>query len=258
METKAEWSDTPPGQVGPTFVDEAAAEDDAKNAPDSTGLSDVVGEIDLHPDDVTQMEQEFLHDSENGQSGIQTAVSIQQGMLPTNLPPGQVALDHRVTVPIVVASTTSNLTSNDLQMTSNDLNTSTNVTQSNPAGPIMTSSDIPTTVNDLSKPITILTPTKPSVFVAAKPANMPTLTPPLLIGHVSDYAISIPVVAKWKYIPNPPGIVRLPFHGLEHQVRHRLIPQERTNLQMSAHRNDSYLSKVSYSFYMTHVLYFHN
>lgn len=239
METKAEWSDTPPGQVGPSFVDNAVAEESVAAVPDSSGLSDVVGEIQLHPDDVSQMEQEFLNDQESAQTLIRASVSIQHGIIPTQLPPGHVALDHRVTVPgvqtsigdsdMLPTSNGLNLTSNALQMTSND-------SQSNPNGPLMTSNDIPAALNDLTKPTTILTRSKPSVIVHAKPANMPTLTAPALIGNVSDYAISIPIVAKWKYIPNPSGLVRLPFHGLEHQVRHRLVPQERTNLQMSAHR----------------------
>ena len=241
MDTKAEWSDTPPGQVGPTFVENAIAEDEAAKVPDSSGLSDVVGEIKLHPDDVSLMEQEFLEDQESVSVPIQAAVSIQHGILPTQLPPGHVALDHRVTVPgaqtsggdvdMPASTSGNNLTSNDLEMTSND-------SQPNPTGPSLTSNDPPLVINDLTKPTTILTRSKPSMIVHAKPANMPTLNAPALIGEVSDYAISIPLVAKWKYIPNPTGLVRLPFHGLEHQVRYRLIPQERTNLQMSAHRKD--------------------
>ena len=56
------------------------------------------------------------------------------------------------------------------------------------------------------------------------------------IGEVSDYAASIPSVPAWKFVPNPPGVIRMPFRGLEQHVRQRLTQSDRTKLQMSAHR----------------------
>ena len=232
METSADWSETPPGQVGKPLVDSTEAEEeDAMLAEvSSTGLSDFVGEIQLHALDNAVLEAELLNSGDTEVAPV--LVPVKSGALPTDLPSGFAPLDHRVLVPKVEHSSDAvEMTSNDLKskstelpMTSNDLNTSTSTTTTT------------TTTADMTVPQVIVTYNKPTVLVHSKPANMPSLTPHVLIGNVSDYAISIPTVSKWKYIPNPSGTLRAPFHGLEHQVRYRLTPETRAELQMSAHR----------------------
>ena len=82
----------------------------------------------------------------------------------------------------------------------------------------------------------ILTHTKPSVLANLE-AGRPSLAVPVLIGDILDYAASIPTVPAWKFVANPEGVVRMPFRGLEQHVRQRLTQSDRTQLQMSAHRN---------------------
>lgn len=230
MDSHADWSETPPGQVGNALVDEIAAEEDAKHV--SSGLSDAVDGIDIEVDD----EDRLLGSptpSVASESTIEILVPVKSGLLPTNLPPTMQAIDARSRVPMLTESAHG---SNDLDksnLTSNDLNVA-KMTSNDPATTGTTPPPAPTTTQQV-----ILTRTKPQVMTVARSSNMSSSNSLPLIGNVDDYALDVPIVAKWKYVPNPPGVTRMPFRGLEGHVRSRLTPTDRTNLQMSAHRNGS-------------------
>ena len=218
MDSTANWSDIPADQVGgEVFVDAAAKEDAAKV---SSGLSDVVGDIDIGGEiDIRDLENELLDTSSvmSTDSPIVAVVPVTSGTLPTDLPSDKLVIDERARVPVV-----------NVQMTSNDLKLIKTTTEPTTTSTMVT----PTTV-----PQVILSHNKVTVMENLK-SNKPSLAPPLVIGPVSDYVASALVVEKWKYVPNEGSIIRLPFHGLEQHVRQRLSPLERKRLQMSAHRND--------------------
>ena len=230
MDSNADWSDVPPGQVGPDFgALVIAQENDNSTAPlISSGLSDCVGEIDIGVG-----EDELLSTPPPSvpplEPPVTVVVSVSSGLLPTGLPCGMVPLDDRVHVPIV---STPDLTSNDLpnvetSSTGNAISTTSISTTPGPTTMVITPSTTPQVV---------WTHSKPSVMANLQ-AGKSSLTPPVLIGDVSDYAAAVPFVEKWKYILNPDGVVRLPFNGLEQHIRQRLSPDDRKRLQMSAHRN---------------------
>ena len=238
METSADWSDTPADQIGPEVLAGAIVEDNAKM---SSGLSDVVDGIDIHAG-----EDELLESPPPSiaPQDTQIVVSVQSGMLPTNMPPTTIVLDDRVRVPEVPMTsndlppqpTDSNLTSNDLEMTSNDSESMIEVSLPPARLPTTTSSTTSSIEVPTSTPKVIWSHTRPQVMANLQ-AGRPALAAPMLLGPVSDYAASIPFVEKWKYIPNPDGTVRMPNRILEQHVRQRLSPTDRTRLQMSAHRN---------------------
>ena len=237
MESNANWADVPPGHVGPTIVDDAAAEDDTLsiNANISSGLSDVVGEIDLHIDEERESLLNTPPPSDPQEFVPDVIVPVSTGLLPTDLPPNMLAIDQRVTVPLVTATVTS---ATELQMIPNDFKPI--VVKTEPSTTTTTTSTTTTTPLTVSNPPSetpqvILTHTKPSVLANLQ-AGRPSLNAPVLIGEVSDYAASIPSVPAWKFVPNPPGVIRMPFRGLEQHVRQRLTQSDRTKLQMSAHR----------------------
>ena len=239
MSSEANWSDTPPEQVGCEVEEEANVECDARVL--SSGLSDVVDGIDLHVG-----EDELLDTPRPSRSGspVNFVVPVTQGALPLNLPNDMIAIDDRVQVPEV---STPDLTSNDLNsppktsdLTSNDLETKSTgsgsmmeVTLPPPTVPSTTSTT--TTIAPTTTPMVIWTHTRPHVMANLQ-AHKPSLAKPVLLGPVSDYAASAVVVEKWKYVPNPDGVVRLPARVLEQHIRQRLTPTARTRLQMSAHR----------------------
>ena len=239
METSADWSDTPANQVGPEVLAGAVVDDEAKM---SSGLSDVVDGIDIHAG-----EDELLESPPPSVASqdSQIVVSVQSGMLPTNMPPSTIVLDNRVRVPEVPIKVTSNdpspnptdsnLTSNDLEMASNDSGSMLEVSLPPPRLPPTTSPTTTIMQVPTSTPQVIWSHTRPHVMANLQ-AGRPALAPPILMGPVSDYAASIPFVDKWKYIPNPDGAVRMPSRILEQHVRQRLAPADRTRLQMSAHR----------------------
>ena len=215
MSGEADWSETPPGQVGSTIVDDAIAEEDAKRMP-SSGLSDAVDGIDIQV-----FEDDLLLSPSSSTVGV--LVPVKRGILPTDLPPTMQAIDERSRVPMIAE--TAHASNVGSQMTSNDLKFKT-----------LTSNDLETQLAPSTTQQVILTRTKPRVLTNARPANMPSLNPQSLIGDLDEYALSVPVVANWKYVSNPPDVLRMPFHGLEGHVRSRLTPEDRTKLQMSAHR----------------------
>ena len=230
MESRADWSDTPPDQVGPPVLPGAVVEDDEKLAGNlSSGLSDVVDGIDLHvgEDDLLNTPPPSVSTQD---TPITTVVSIQSGLLPTGLPPTTVVHDNRVRVPEVPMTGS---TSNDLDLTSNDIDLEVTLPP-----PTTTSTTTSTIKVPSTTPQIIWSHTRPNVMANLQ-ANRPSLAAPVLIGPVSDYAASIPLVDKWKYIPNSDGIVRMPPRMLEQHIRQRLSPSDRTKLQMSAHRKFS-------------------
>jgi len=220
MDSNADWSDTPANQVGDeVFVDAVANEEAAKV---SSGLSDVVGEIDIGGElDLRDLENEFLDNSSvmSTDTPKVAVVPVSSGILPTDLSSDKLVIDERVRVPV----TTDTMTSNDLKSSSTETTIEPTTTS--------------TTVTLTTTPQVVFTHSKVTVMENLK-SNKPSLAPPLIIGPVSDYVASALVVNKWKYVPNEGGVVRMPFHGLEQQVRQRLSPSERKRLQMSAHRND--------------------
>lgn len=241
MDSKADWSDVPPGQVGPDFGELVIAqENENSNVPlISSGLSDCVGEIDIGVG-----EDELLSTPPPSvpplEPPVTVVVSVSSGLLPTNLPSGMIPLDDRVHVPTVPKS---DLTSNDLSnasgmgldslvKTESTLTTSLASTTSVSS----TSSSNAVVVTPSTTPQVVWTHSKPTVMANLQ-TGKPSLTPPVLIGDIYDYAAAVPFVEKWKYIPNPDGVVRLPFNGLEQHIRQRLSPDDRKRLQMSAHRN---------------------
>jgi len=242
METSADWADVPPGQVGPSIVDDAAAEDDAEsiNANLSSGLSDVVGEIDIHVDEEQLLESPPPSVSSQD-SQPSTVVPFSTGILPTDLPSEMLVIDERVTVPVVPISSSTI----ELQMIPNDFKKAIVVpVKSEPADTTTTTTTTTKTTATISAPPSttpqvILTHSKPSVLANLESGRPSLAPPPALIGNLSDYAASIPSVAAWKYVPNPDGTVRMPFRGLEQHVRQRLSQNARTQLQMSAHRKFS-------------------
>ena len=225
MSSEADWSDTPPEQVGNDVEDDANAECDAQQL--SSGLSDVVDGIDIHIG-----EAELLDTPRPSRSGspVSFVVSVTDGSLPTNLPSDTIAVDDRVQVPEVSSP---DLTSNDLEMKSTGSESMIEVTLPPPTTMSTTTTTpipIPTTT-----PKVIWSHTRPHVMANLQ-SQKPSLAKPVLLGPVSDYAASAIVVEKWKYVPNPEGVVRLPGRILEQHIRQRLTPTARTKLQMSAHR----------------------
>ena len=221
MSTNADWSDLPAGQV---FVDD----ENAKKAT-SSGLSDAIDGIDIEIGD----EDDLLGSptaSVRSDSTVEVIVPVKCGLLPTGLPLTMQVLDERSRVPMITETAHTSNDSKNSGMTSNDLKSSS-----------LTSNDLSNQGASLPVPTTTpqvhLTRNKPRAL--ARPAAIPPSNPLNLIGNLDDYALSVPIVNNWKYVPNPPGVLRMPFRGLESHVRSRLTPDARTKLQMSAHRNGS-------------------
>ena len=238
MDSTADWSETPPEQVGPDVLAGAIVEDETKAANLSSGLSDVVDEIDLHAieeDDILKSPPPSVPSQDAQDTQVDIVVSVRSGLLPEDLPPTTVALDDRVHVPEVSKA---DMTSNDLEMTSNGSESTTKettppATSTTPA--TTTTSAEPMMKVPTSTPQTIWTHTRPNVMANLQ-AGRPALAAPVLLGDISDYAAAIPRVEKWKYVPNPVGTVRMPVRVLEQHIRERLSAADRTRLQMSAHR----------------------
>ena len=242
MDSKADWSDVPPGQVGPDFAELVVSqENDASNAPPiSSGLSDCVGEIDIGvgEDELLSTPPPSVPPPESPPT---IAVSVSSGPLPTDLPTGMIPIDDRVRVP-----TTADLTSNDPSNVNMEIDSTvkveavSNVSSTAPTTSVSSTTTTTMPVAPTTTPQVIWTHSKPTVMANLK-VGKPSLSAPVLIGNVSDYAAAIPFVEKWKYVANPDGVVRLPFNGLEQHIRQRLSPEDRKRLQLSAHRNDKIL-----------------
>ena len=63
----------------------------------------------------------------------------------------------------------------------------------------------------------------------------------LTLGRPCDYVPVLQIVDEWQFAPNPPGVTRLPYDGLESQIKTRLSSEDTRVLKDVAIRNGFYI-----------------
>ena len=77
----------------------------------------------------------------------------------------------------------------------------------------------------------------PSVgLVASRPIPVD-----LTLGRPCDYVPVLQVVDAWQFAQNPPGVTRMPYDGLEAQIKHRLNKDDEDTMRTTAIRNGNFL-----------------
>ena len=215
MDSETNWADVPPDQVGPVDDDNNVSDSGpgVNVAPASCGLSDVVGEI-----EISALEDEFLD------SPPPYVEAVRANEAPV--------ADDNVVVPTVAVL-------NDVKMADVAAMDSVNVSTAEATTPTLPAPVTTSVVTPSTTPQVIFAHSRPTVMKNLESGRSSLSTVPLL-GEPSDHVAVQPTVARWKYSPNPPDVRRMPFNGLEHHVRQRLTPADRTALRMSAHRKGFY------------------
>ena len=191
------------------LVDDAISGQEVPPGHISSGVSDIVGGIDIDADgsDSELLQSPVREDDESSVTTVGTA---------RNNPLDDDDDDDDDKNRLIIAEPT----------TSNDFST--------PQGGAKAIAG-PTTSNDLNSNAQP-TPVK-VVNDGFVPPPQPESTE-TLVGKSCDYVPALLVVDDWQFAPNPPGVSRLPFHGIESQVNRRMTQPTKQQLSELAIRND--------------------